>query len=74
MRLWSRGIRKLNSTPPLVVTPGLSLALAIDLCIRHGLASQLESLLFPALGEGPADHAAPASDEALVELLEEVGQ
>ncbi|EWM25599.1 hypothetical protein Naga_101119g1 [Nannochloropsis gaditana] len=29
--------------------PGVSLALAIDLCIRHSLVSRLERLLFPSL-------------------------
>lgn len=54
----------------LVVQTGLSLSLAIDLCIRHGLVAQLEALLFPAK-EGAT---AAASDDSVVELLEEVSQ
>jgi len=51
------------------ICTGLSLALAIDLCVRHGLVSQLEALLFPLPEEGVT---AAASDDVLLKLLEEV--
>lgn len=52
---------------------GLSLAVAIDICIRHGLVAQLEALLFPPPSEGSSTAAGEATcNDAAVALLEEV--
>lgn len=51
--------------------PGLSMALAIDLCIRHGLVAALESLLsLPS--PDTASNTGGSGDNALMAVLEEV--
>ncbi|TFJ83101.1 hypothetical protein NSK_005570 [Nannochloropsis salina CCMP1776] len=47
--------------------PGVSLALAIDLCIRHSLVSRLERLLFPSLpSSSPSFSSSLSETEATV--------